>query len=45
MTQQFVRAVAAGEAMTPTLADGARCQLLLDAAIKSAATGEWVKTA
>ena len=45
MTQEFVRAVAAGTPMTPTLADGARCQLLLDAAVKSAATGEWVKTA
>lgn len=44
MVQEFVGAVAAGQPMQPTFADGARCQLLLDAAIRSAETGCWVAT-
>jgi len=42
MVQEFVRAVASGVPMTPTFADGARCQRLLDAAVESAQTGRWV---
>ncbi len=45
MVQEFVRAVAGHQPMVPTFDDGARCQLLLDAAIESAETGAWVKTA
>lgn len=43
MVHEFVHAVANGQPMTPTFDDGARCQLLLDAAIASAENGCWVK--
>jgi predicted dehydrogenase len=42
---EFVRAVANGQQMVPSFADGARTQLLLDAAVESANTGCWVNTA
>jgi predicted dehydrogenase len=41
---EFVRAVASGQPMVPSFADGARTQLLLDAAVESAKTGCWVDT-
>jgi predicted dehydrogenase len=41
---EWVRAVATGQQMVPGFADGARTQLLLDAAAESAKTGCWVNT-
>jgi predicted dehydrogenase len=39
----FVNAVLAGEQITPDFVDGLKCQLVLDAADRSAKTGSWVK--
>lgn len=44
MVHEFVRAVARGEQVEPSFAEGARTQQLLDAAILSAETGRWVDT-
>ncbi len=39
---QFVESVRLGAARAPSFADGVRCQAVLDAAIESARTREWV---
>lgn len=39
---QFLKAIVAGESFQPSVLDGLRTQLILDAAYTSAATGEWV---
>ena len=39
---QFLKAIVTGKSFRPNVIDGLRAQLILDAAYKSAATGEWV---
>ncbi len=42
MVREFVDAVASGESCRPDFADGARIQLVIEAALRSAETGAWV---
>ena len=45
MVREFVDAVAEGRPASPDFADGARIQLVLEAALRSAKTGAWVTVA
>lgn len=45
MVQQFVAAVAVGRPAAPSLQDGASAQAVLDAALESSRSGQWVTVA
>ncbi len=40
---QFIQSIRAGQGRTPTLADGVRCQAVMEAALDSCESGQWTE--